>query len=153
VAAAREAGEHVIQAEENLALGQVHQEGQKIATPARNFRVVFFGDPVDTQVDLRAGGHAHGHFLRSGRSPGICEGFGGFDGIVVGQGDDGHAQALAAFVDVRGLVVGFLADPGEPRGVTHSRCDGVNVKVATHVTRLDAGYEQDIKRERIAYES
>jgi len=29
----------------------------------------------------------------------------------------------------------------------------MNMKVATHVTRLDAGYEQDIKQGRIAHEN
>jgi hypothetical protein len=56
-------------------------------------------------------------------------------------------------VDLGGLVIGFLGNPGEARRVAHPRSDRVNMKVATHVKRLDAGYEQDMKRGQIAYES
>ena len=109
----------MIQAEENLSLREVHQERYKIAAPAQNFRMIFFRDAVHSQVDLRPRGHAHGHFLAQKKVRVFAEGFRGVNGIMVGQGDDGHAEALAAFIDLGGSVIGLLGDPGQPRRVAH----------------------------------
>jgi len=102
----------VIQAEENLTLGEVHQERYKIVAAARNFRMVFFGDAVHAQVNLCAGGHAHGHFFTQKKVGIFAEGFRGVDRIMVGQGNDGHAEALAAIVYLGWLVIGLLGNPG-----------------------------------------
>src|SRR5208283_1025091 len=143
----------MVEAEENLTLGEVHQQRYKIVASALNFRMILFGDSVNAQVDLRAAGHANGHFFAQEEVGVFAEDFRGVNGIVVGQCDHGHAEALAAVVDLGGVVVGLLANPAQTRGIAHPRCSRMNMKVATHVKSLDAGYEQHIKQGRIAYEN
>jgi hypothetical protein len=55
-------------------------------------------------------------------------------------------------VDFLGLVIGLLADPGEPGSIAHPGTNGMNVKVATHEKSVNGGYEQSIKRGRIVRE-
>ena len=73
---------------------------------------------------------------------------GGIDGVMVGHGDDGHAQVLEPVIDFRGVVVGFPAHAAQAGSVAHSRGGRVNVKVAAHETIVTARYEQSVKRSR-----
>src|SRR5262249_20862167 len=125
----------------------------KIVAPALNFRVIAFGDSVNAEVHGGASRQAHGHFLAEEEVWVLTEHFRGVNGIVVGQGNDGHAEAFAAAVDLGGGGVGLLANPAKSRGVAHPRSSRMHMKVATHVKRLDARYEQRIKQARIAHES
>jgi len=85
--------------------------------------MVFLGDSIYSQMDLCPGGHSHGYFFAQEKIRVFAESFRGVNGIVVGQGDDGHAEAFAAMVDLGGVVIGLLGDPGQTRGVAHPRGD------------------------------
>jgi hypothetical protein len=107
-----QAGEHMVYAKEQSTFGEVHQERDKIAATALNFGMIAFADAVNTKVHFGAGGHAHGNFFAKKEIGIFAKGFRAFDGIVVGQGNDGHAVLLAAEVDVLRFVVGLPAKPG-----------------------------------------
>jgi hypothetical protein len=83
----------------------------------------------------------------------FAEGFRAIDGVVVRQGDDGHAALLAAIVNGGWLVVRLLAEPGEARGVAHAGSSGVKMEVASHEHMLDARYEQSMKSGTNEHES
>ncbi|MGB9434488.1 MAG: hypothetical protein WBQ89_19755, partial [Candidatus Acidiferrum sp.] len=72
----------------------------------------------------------------------------GFNGIVIGHSHDGHPPLLAVMVDVLGLVIGLTANACEARGIAHPRACGMYMKVAAHVKRLGARYEQTMKSGR-----
>ena len=78
----------------------------------------------------------------------IAEEFGGVDGVMVGDGDGGHAEAFAAVVDGFGVVIGLAAKVADECCVAHPRSFGVDVKVASHVRIVAWGYEQAMKRLR-----
>ena len=76
------------------------------------------------------------------------EGLGGVNGVVVGEGHDGHPALLAAEVDLGGIVVGFPADEADTGSVAHPRGNRMNVKVAAHDSFVNSGYEQAMKKRR-----
>src|SRR6516164_9538207 len=61
--AAGQARENVIHRKEKSALGEIHDERDKIVPTALNLGMVFLGDVIDAEVHLRAAGHADGDFL------------------------------------------------------------------------------------------
>ena len=83
----------------------------------------------------------------------FAECFRAIDGVVVRQGDDGHAALFAPVVNRGGLVVRLLAEPGKARGVAHAGSSGVEMEVASHEYMLDAGYEQSMKSATNKHES
>lgn len=114
-AAARQSGEHVIHAIENLTFGEVHQERYKIVTTLLNFNVIALGDAVDSQVKLGAAGHGAGNLFAEEEVGAVAEDFRGIDGVMVGNGDDGHAKALTAGVDRFSVIVGLIAEVPDDR--------------------------------------
>ena len=118
---AGQAGKYVVHAEEKLALGEIHQQRHKIAAAALNFHVIPFRDAIDAEVCLCAARHCHGNFFAEKEVGMLAEGFRTVDGIVVRQGDDGHAALLAAVVNLGGLVVRLLAEPGQDPGCRTSQ--------------------------------
>src|SRR6516225_9093101 len=115
--------------------------------------MILFRDAINAQVRLGAARHADGDFFAKEEIGMLAEGFRAFNGVVVRQGDDGHAALFTAVIDRGGLIVRFLADPGKAREVAHARSSGVEVQVASHEYRLNAGYEQHMKSERNEHES
>src|SRR5215467_4402618 len=97
-------------------------------------------------------GHAAGDFLTYKKVRIAAEAFGCANRVVVGQGNDRHAQLLRAGVDLIGLVVGLPANQVEQRGVTHARSCRVDMQVASHALILACGYEQTVKRSKNLHE-
>jgi len=122
----------VIHRKEESALGEIHDERDKIVPTALNLGMVFLGDVIDAEVHLRAAGHADGDFLAEKEIGILAQGFCGIDGIVVGNGHHGHASLFRAAVDIFRLVVGLLANAGQTRGIAHAGPDGMDVEVAAH---------------------
>ena len=146
LAAASESGENVIDAEEDFAFGEVHQERDEIGAALLNFDVVAFGDGVDAEVEFGARRHRAGDFFTEEEVRPGAKGFGGVNAVVVGHGDDGHTQALAAVIDVLGVIIGFTAEVADERRIAHPRSFGMDVKVAAHGKSMAVGYEQSMKR-------
>jgi hypothetical protein len=53
---------------------------------------------------------------------------------MIGEGDDGHAKLLTAFVNSGGVIVRFFAQLAEARGGVHAGADGMDVQVASHAS-------------------
>ncbi len=153
VTPAGKTGKYVVHTEEKLALGEVHQQRHKIASAALNLDVVPFRCAIDAQMRLRVAGHSHGNFFAEKEIGMFAEGFRAINGVVIRQGEDGHAALFAPVVNRGGLVVGLLAKPGKARGVAHARSCGVEMEVASHGSMLDAGYEQSMKSATNKHES
>src|SRR5208283_814545 len=117
----------MVHAEEKLTLGEIHQERDKIATPALNFGMITLDDAVNAQMRLGTAGHTHGDFLAKEEIAMLAESFRAVDGVVVRQGNDGHAALLTAVVNRGRLVVRLLAEPGKARGVAHAGSSGVEM--------------------------
>ena len=67
---------------------------------------------------------------------------------MVGYGDCGHAEALAAGIDGFGVVVRLMAEVADEGRIHHPRSFCVDVKVASHAEIMADGYEQSVKRLR-----
>src|SRR5262249_48930759 len=91
---AGQAREDMVDAEEDLALGQIHQQGNKVLTAALNLDMIPGGDGVGTDVQLGSAGHRHGYFLAHEEVGVAAEMFGYFNRIMVCDCDHGHAEAL-----------------------------------------------------------
>src|SRR5262249_20837522 len=141
-----QAREDVVDAEEDLALGQIHEQGDEIIAAALNLNVVAFADAVNTDMQLGTAGHPDGYFFAEEEVGVTPEGLGDFNRVMVGDGNDGHAQAFQPGVHLERVIVGLPGKPGEARSAEHSGGDGVNVKVAAHGDILRCGYEQSVKQ-------
>jgi len=64
---------------------------------------------------------------------------------VIGYGHSAHVQPLQPVIDFRGMVIGLPANAIQPGCGKHSRCDGVNAKVAAHGAIVRIRYEQPVK--------
>ena len=95
LAVAGEARENVIHAEEKFAFGEVHDQRNEIIAAALNLEVIFLADPIDAQVRLRSARHLNGCLLAEKEVRVLAEGFRRINGVVIGQGHDGHAETLA----------------------------------------------------------
>jgi len=115
LALARESGKHVIHTEEDFTFREIHQERYKIVATLLNFDMVAFGDAVDSEVEFRAARHGAGDLFAEEEIGPVAEDFRGINRVVVGDGDDGHTQALAAGVDRFGVVVGLIAEVPDDR--------------------------------------
>src|SRR5215471_9264675 len=112
LAAAGESGKDVVDAEEDLALGQVHEQRDEVFAPALNLAVVTLADGIDTHMEFAAAWHLHGDFLADEEVGVTAERLGHFDRVMVGDGDHRHAEALEPAVEFCRVVVGLSSKPG-----------------------------------------
>ena len=63
LAAPGEAGEDVVDAEEEAALGEIHQQCDQIIAALLQLQVLAFGDVVDADVHFGAAGHFAGELF------------------------------------------------------------------------------------------
>src|SRR5205085_8786493 len=152
IALASQPGKNVIHTKEKLLLSQVHHERYKIGAPALNLHMVSFGQIVDADVNFRPAGHPAGDFFAEEEIFVAAQYFRRIDRIVVSQCNDGHAQLLAAGIDLVRAIVGLLTKALEQRSVAYSRSYRVDVKVASHAPFLSCGYQQAIKSWRKLHE-
>ena len=94
LAAACDAGENVIDAEEETALGEIHQERDEIVAALLQLLVLALGDVVDADVHFGAAGHFAGELFADKKIGMLAQLFGAFDGIVIGESEKIHAAAL-----------------------------------------------------------
>src|SRR5579863_2954518 len=107
--------------------------------------MISLGQVVDADMNFRAAGHPAGRFFADEEIRMAPQAFCSVDGIMVGQGDDGHAQSLATGIDLVRLVIRLFTKAVQPRGGAHSRGGRVDVKVASHAPFLEQRYEQSMK--------
>src|SRR5712692_898755 len=137
--------ERVIDAEEELSLGEIHEQGNEVASTALNLKVVSLGEAVNSEMHLRPAGHLNGNLFTQEKVWVTPQNFRGFNGVMFRDRNDGHSHPLQPVVDLVGLAVGLPANAGYPRSTKHSGSDRVNVKVAAHGSMVGFEYEQPVK--------
>jgi len=108
-AASGDGGENVIDAEEEAALGEVHEERDEIVAALLELLVLAVGDVVHADVNFGATGHFAGEFFADEKIGVLTQLFGAFDGIVIGEREEIHAAALQQGIDVVGIAITFAA--------------------------------------------
>ena len=71
------------------------------------------------------------------------------DGVMVCDGNQGHAHPFQPVIDFRGFVVGLPANAVQTGNGEHSGCLGVHMKIAAHGAIVGQRYEQPVKRWQI----
>src|SRR6266403_6070477 len=107
--------------------------------------MIAFPDSINAKVHLRAAWQFYGHFLAQEKIRVAAQSLHRIDGVMVGYGYNGHAEALQPLVHLRRVVVGLAANAAQARSVEHSGSNRVNVKVTSHGIILGPGYEQPVK--------
>jgi len=120
VALSGKAGKNMVHAEEEFLFRQVHHQGHEVSAPTLNLAVIALAQIVDADVDFRAAGHPAGHFFADEKIRMAAQHFRRVNGIVVGEGNDGHTQLLATGIDLTGVIVGLLTNARKQRSVAHS---------------------------------
>src|SRR5258706_14596069 len=111
--------------------------------------MIALADSINAEMHLRAARHFYGYFLAQEKIRVAAQGLHRIDGVMVGYGYNGHAEALQPLVHFRRVFVGLAANASQARGVEHSRSNRVNVKGASHGFILACRYQKYMKRTRI----
>ena len=120
VALSGKAGKNMIHAEEKLLFRQIHHQGHEVSAPTLDPAVIALAQIVDADMHFGAAGHPAGHFFADEKVCMAAQHFRRINGIVVGEGNDGHAQLLATGIDLIGVIVRLLTNAREQRSVAHS---------------------------------
>jgi hypothetical protein len=132
LAAAGDAGENVIDAEEQAALGEIHEQRDEIVAPLLQLLVLAVGDVVHADVHFGAAGHFAGEFFADEKIWVLAQWFGAFYGIVVGESEQIHAAALQQGIHSAGIAITFAAEISDKGGRTRTGEVRVNMQVASH---------------------
>jgi len=126
----------MIGAEEKTALGEVCAERFEIVAPPLQFDVIALGDVVHAHVQFAAAGERASNFFAEEEIRPRAQFLGSPDGIVIGDGHQVHAEPLQFLVNFPRVIVGFPANPAQPRNRAHSRVTRVDVQIAPHIQFL-----------------
>jgi hypothetical protein len=132
LAAAGDGGKNVIDAEEELALAEIHQERDEIVTALLQLLVLAVADVVDADVHFGAAGHFAGELFADKKIGMLAQWFGAFDGIVIGEREKIHAAALQQGINGAGIAITFAAEISDKGGRTGTGEVRVNMQVASH---------------------
>src|SRR5215472_8169047 len=132
LAAAGDARKDVIDTEENPALTQVHEQGDKVAAALLELDVLALMDVVNADVDLRTAGHPARQLFAEEEAGVAAQFFGAFDPVVVGQGEQTHSPPVQAGVNFLGVAIAFAAEFGDEGSGAGPRVIRVHVHIAFH---------------------
>ncbi len=150
-ASAGEAGEDVVDSEEDSALGEIHEEGDEVVAAALDLGVVTGADEIHAEVDERATWQTASDLLAGEEIGEMAELRGGANGIMVGDGYEVHADGFEAAINVGGRRVTFAAETAEEGHIAHARVGRVDMEVALHTPFIRGGSLQlDDMRAKIA---
>ena len=133
VAAPRERRKHMMNGEQQAALGDVGEQSPQVIAPALNLRVLPIRNVVNADVRDAAAGHHAGDFLADEKIGPMPQAFRGSDGVMIGHGDQIHSTTLQDLVDRVGVVIALAANPAKNRECAHAGVPRMNVQVAPHV--------------------
>src|SRR3979490_177949 len=94
--------------------------------------MIALADSINAEMHLRAARHLYSYFLAPAKVRVAAQGFHRIDGVMVGYGYNGHAEALQPPVHLRRVVVGLTANAAQARDVAHSGSQRANGEVASH---------------------
>ena len=125
-------GKYVIDAEEQPAFGEIHQQRHQIIAPLLQLDVLALADVVHADVNFGAAGHAAGKLFTQEKIRMAPQFFRAFDGIVVRQREQTHPAALEQFIYFFGIAITFAAKISDKGGRTGTGEVRVNMQVASH---------------------
>lgn len=134
-AASGDAGKNVIDAEEEAAFGEIHQQRDEIVAPLLELHVLALADVVNADVHFGAGRHFASEFFAHEKIGMLAQLLGAFDGIVIGEREKIHAAALQEGVNFLRIAITFAANLSDNRSRTWSGEVRVNMQVAFHVSK------------------
>jgi hypothetical protein len=100
----------MIDAEEEFAFGEIHQQSNQIVAPLLKLRVLAVVHVVNAYVNFGAAGHAAGYFFADEKIRVAPQLFRAFDRIVVGEGYQAHATAPEQGINFLGIAIALAAN-------------------------------------------
>ena len=137
-AAAGQAGENVVDAEQDFLFVQIRGQGGHVAAPALQFDVMPLFDAVHADVDLGARRRGTGDLFAQEEIGIAAEMLGGVDGIVIGDRHQIHAAPLQSLIHRLRIVVALAAETMKSGNVAHTRMPRMDVQVAPHASLYTA---------------
>jgi hypothetical protein len=123
---------HVIDAEEELALAQVHEQSDKIVASLLKLNMLPLGDVVDADVHKRAAGHNARNLFANEEIAMPTQCFRAFNRIVVGEREQVHAAPAQRREYCFGSTVAFAANAADNGHGAKAGMIGVDMQVALH---------------------
>jgi hypothetical protein len=111
---------NVIDAEENSALGQVHQQGNQIAASSQELLVLPLANVVHADVRLGPAGHAASEFRAHKKVCKVPEFFRTFYRVMIGKGEQIHPTLAELCVQLCRVAVALSAEIFDKGGGTGS---------------------------------
>ena len=122
----------MIDAEEDAALGEIHEQRDEIIATLLKLNVLALAEIVGADVHFGAAGHPAGEFFADENIRVPAQLFRAFDGIMIGKGDQVHATELQLRINFLGIAVTFAAKLSDNRGCAGPGEVRVNMQVAFH---------------------
>jgi hypothetical protein len=110
----------MIDAEEQSALGEIHQQRHQIVAPLLQLAVLPLADVVYSDMHFRAAGHTASQLFTQEKVGVPPQFLRPFDGIVVRKREQAHPAALELFVDFFGIAITLAAKMSGKRSRTGS---------------------------------
>ena len=121
----------MIDAEEEAALGEIHEERDEIVAALLQLDVLAVGDVVHADVDFGAAGHFAGELFADEKIGMLAQLFGAFDGIVIGESEEIHAAAVQQGINFVRIAITFAAKFSDKGG-----CSMVRRSTSEHAGRI-----------------
>ena len=100
----------MIDAEEELPLAEVHQQGDEVIPALLKLDVLALMEVVHPDMDFRTAGHPARQFLAQEEIRVPPQPLGPLDRVVVGKGEQVHAALVKLRVNLVGIAITFAAE-------------------------------------------
>ena len=127
----------MIDAEQEAALGKVHEQCDEIVAALLEMKVLPLGNVVNADVNLRAAGHAAGELFAQEKIRQAAKFFGAFNRIMIGESEKIHAATAQLFINLERIAITFAAKFGKERSGASTGEVRVNMHIASHATRMN----------------
>lgn len=124
--------EHVIDAEEELPLAQVHEQSDEIVASLLKLNMLPLGDVVNADMRERTAGHEAGNLFADEEVSMPAQRFRAFNRIVVGQCEQIHAALAQRREYGFGSAIAFAANTADNGHGAKAGMIGVDMQVALH---------------------
>lgn len=123
---------HMINAEKELPLGEIHDERQNVVFPALELLMLALMEVVNSHVDFRAAGHPARQLLAQEKVGMIAKAFRPFDTIVIGEREKVHPPPVERRIYFIWVAIALTAEVFDKRGSARAGVVRVDVHIALH---------------------
>ena len=146
----RQAREHVVHAEEEAALGEIHEQRDEIIAALLKLVVMLFGDVENADMNFRAAGHETSKLLAHEEVGISAQCFGAFDRIVIRERDKIHTATMEQRIKKLRIAITFAAEIPNKGSATGTGVARMNVQVALHGGKNDGEtLQKNYKRAKV----